>query len=549
MSRKGLFAALVLAAAVAPAEPRKLLISSSGLNAGEFQQTNPLTEYFGWGSVTKIVAEAGTANVIWATNSTSVGNTTVRLCTGVCESYAGDSTILYSTHRNQAGGMIGAAVTAMMLDTTSSRRHLLLGVGAATDSAEGAVRLDLANSNAKTVLLGTAAADSSWHTAVAFVPGDDYAFVFATDSASDNLTLSICDYGTSAPCTLQQVGGSFVPPPNAPDVIPRCAYYHKATSTLYWGQESTNAFGETLWLMMSTVVDKTSTNFVQERRDRLSTTGYPAQCHLEADVAENKLYFSIGDVILQYPMDLAGSWFDAHATGRVQQWQPKFPNNEPPTVAQINGFALDDRSVDGAVTTTAAGAGGSVVTTAASGGGGSVATTAAAGGGGGGSVATTAAPVPDATPAPTFALRVTATLIGVTATQLKANLAGFRSAAAQVHAGKTADDVTVDEDSIIDVTTRRRLLADGVEVDYAIAGFASSAAASAAKTVQESAGTTLVDNLQSEGFDSVTGVTSEVEVVDTRDVDTPTTGAAANVVAGWTWAAALAAAAVLVVVQ
>jgi len=37
--------------------------------------------------------------------------------------------------------------------------------------------------------------------------------------------------------------------------------------------------------------------------------------------------------------------------------------------------------------------------------------------------------------------------------------------------------------------------------------------------------------------------------VDASDTNTPTTGAAANDVAGWTWAAALAAAAVLIAAQ
>eukprot|EP00288_Rhodomonas_lens_P017248 CAMPEP_0177705292 /NCGR_PEP_ID=MMETSP0484_2-20121128/8630_1 /TAXON_ID=354590 /ORGANISM="Rhodomonas lens, Strain RHODO" /LENGTH=829 /DNA_ID=CAMNT_0019216709 /DNA_START=108 /DNA_END=2597 /DNA_ORIENTATION=+ len=237
------------------------------------------------------------------------------------------------------------------------------------------------------------------------------------------------------------------------------------------------------------------------------------------------------------------------------------------TAAAGGGSGATTAASGGSDATTAASEGTTAAdaTTAASGGGGSDATTVASGGsaattvasGGGGSDATTAAgqepvvttPTPDA--GTTFGLKVTTALAGVTEAQLRANLGGFRSAVAKVHTGKTADDVVVDTASIKAVTTaRRKLLADGVSVDYEVKGFVSAAAATAAAAVQESASEDLVANLKAESsdFSGLTGITSTTQVVDASGevVAVPEDGAAAGVWASWTCTVLAAAAALAV---
>eukprot|EP00961_Rhodomonas_salina_P035974 483883-Rhodomonas_salina.1 len=66
-----------------------------------------------------------------------------------------------------------------------------------------------------------------------------------------------------------------------------------------------------------------------------------------------------------------------------------------------------------------------------------------------------------------FALKVTSTLAGVTKVDFLAKLQEFREVVAELHSGKTAADVSVDEDSVEEVAVaRRRLLATGVSVAY-----------------------------------------------------------------------------------
>eukprot|EP00961_Rhodomonas_salina_P063581 854465-Rhodomonas_salina.1 len=72
-------------------------------------------------------------------------------------------------------------------------------------------------------------------------------------------------------------------------------------------------------------------------------------------------------------------------------------------------------------------------------------------------------------------ISATAVLEGVTKVQFEANKENFKSGVAVLHTGKTAADVLVD--AVTETSTRRRLLATQLSVDYRITGFSSQAAA------------------------------------------------------------------------
>ena len=155
--------------------------------------------------------------------------------------------------------------------------------------------------------------------------------------------------------------------------------------------------------------------------------------------------------------------------------------------------------------------------------------------------------------AETFTLKVTSTLAGVTTSEFLANVAAFQSAVANLHSGKTAADVVVDESSVTAVdVARRRLLAAGVSVEYEVQGFATQAAAEAAARTQEENSAALVTELQST-FPTLQSVTSSTSVTDSKDnmITPPAEDSRAAPRAAWSmaWAGLVGAAACLHVRQ